>query len=89
MVAWDAANMERALASVQVPLLVIQSSYLNAQRVRVPLAPGDSTPWLDLVRRQAPSARVEIVPGVGHFPQLEAAATVNRLIADFAQQQRR
>ena len=89
LVGWDAANMESALAGVHVPLLVIQSTYVNAQRVRVPLAPGDSTPWLDLVRRLAPSARVEIVPGVGHFPQLEAAATVNRLIADFAQQQRR
>jgi len=89
MVAWDAANMERALAGVRVPMLVIQSSYLNAQRIRVALAPGDTTPWLDLVRRQAPAARVEIVPGVGHFPQLEAADKVNRLIADFAQQQRR
>jgi pimeloyl-ACP methyl ester carboxylesterase len=84
MVAWDAANMERALAAVTMPLLVIQSTFVNPQRVRVALTPGDSTPWLDLVRRQAPAARVAIVPGVGHFPQLEAPETVNRLIADFA-----
>jgi pimeloyl-ACP methyl ester carboxylesterase len=89
MVAWDAANMESALAGVHLPLLVIQSTYVNALRLRVALAPGESTPWLDLVRRQAPAARVEIVPGVGHFPQLEAPEAVNRLIADFAQQQRR
>jgi pimeloyl-ACP methyl ester carboxylesterase len=88
LIAWDAANMERALAEVRVPLLVIQSTYVNAQRIRIALAPGESTPWLDLVRRQAPAARIEIVPGVGHFPQLEDPDTVNRLIGEFAQQRR-
>ena len=81
MVRWDAANMERALASVQVPLLVIQSTYLNAERRRVALKPGETTPWLDLVRRKAPQAQIEIVPGVGHFPQLEAPEQVNKLLS--------
>lgn len=78
---WDAANMERVLAAVKVPLLVIQSTYLNAERKRVALNAGDSSPWLDLVRRQAPQARIEIVPGVGHFPQLEVPQAVNKLLA--------
>ena len=82
MVHWDAANMERALAAVKVPMLVIQSTYLNAERKRVAIKPGESTPWLELVRRQAPRARVEIVPGVGHFPQLEAPEQVNKLLAE-------
>ena len=81
MVRWDAANMERALTSVQVPLLVIQSTYLNAERKRVALKPGETTPWLDLVRRKAPQAQIEIVPGVGHFPQLEAPEQVNKLLS--------
>ena len=84
MVAWDAANMERALSTLAAPLLVIQSTNVNAQRVRVALAADETTPWLDLVRRLAPSTRVEIVAGVGHFPQLEAPETVNQLIGDFA-----
>lgn len=84
MVAWDADNMERALSAVQRPTLVIQSSYLNTERVRVPLKSGDTTPWLDLVRARDPGARIEIVPGVGHFPQIEAADAVNRLIEGFA-----
>lgn len=83
MVAWDAENMERALSAVQRPILVIQSSYLNSARVRLPLEPGDSTPWLDLVRARVPGARIEIIPRVGHFPQIEAAAAVNRLIGAF------
>jgi pimeloyl-ACP methyl ester carboxylesterase len=80
MARWDAANMEQALAAVKVPLLVIQSTYLTAERKRVALKPGDTTPWLDLVRRNAPQARIEIVSGVGHFPQIEAADQVNRLL---------
>jgi pimeloyl-ACP methyl ester carboxylesterase len=76
--------MERALSTLSAPLLVVQSTNVNAQRVRVALSADESTPWLDLVRRLAPSTRIEIVTGVGHFPQLEAPDEVNRLIADFA-----
>ena len=82
MVRWDAANMERALAAVKVPMLVIQSTYLNTGRKRVALKPGETTPWLDLVRRQAPQARIEIVTGTGHFPQLEAPEQVNKLLSE-------
>jgi pimeloyl-ACP methyl ester carboxylesterase len=80
MARWDAENMERALAAVKVPLLVIQSTYLNADRKRVALKAGETTPWLDLVRRQAPQARIEIIPGMGHFPQLEAPQVVNNYL---------
>lgn len=81
MVRWDAANMQHALAAVKIPLLVIQSTYLNAERRRVALKPGETTPWLDLVRRNAPQAQIKIVSGVGHFPQLEAAQQVNNLLS--------
>jgi pimeloyl-ACP methyl ester carboxylesterase len=50
----------------------------------MPLKPGETTPWLDLVRQKKKDAKVEIVAGVGHFTQLEAPDTVNRLIRDFA-----
>lgn len=83
MVGWDARRMAPALASVAVPLLVIQSTYVTAARERVPLAAGQVTPWLELVRREAPRAKIEIVPGVGHFTMLEAPDRVNALIAGF------
>ena len=84
MVGWDARHMESALSAVRVPLMVVQSTTMNAERIRVSLSPGQSSPWLDLVKARAPGARIEIVPGVGHFPQLEAPERVNALIADFA-----
>ena len=80
---WDARYMEQTLAAVRAPMLVIQSTTINAERVRVPLAAGQTSAWLDLVRQRAPAARIEIVPGVGHFPQLEAPEQVNALIAGF------
>lgn len=84
MVGWDARRMEAALAAVRVPLMVIQSTTMNAERIRVSLSQSQSSPWLDLVKARAPGARIEIVSGVGHFPQLEAPDKVNALIADFA-----
>lgn len=81
MTRWDAQYTETTLPKVKVPLLVIQSTYLDPQRKRVAIKAGETTPWLDLVRRSAPHARVEIITGVGHFPQLEASEQVNKLLS--------
>jgi pimeloyl-ACP methyl ester carboxylesterase len=35
------------------------------------------------VRRRVPGARIEVIAGVGHFPQIEVADRVNALLADF------
>jgi pimeloyl-ACP methyl ester carboxylesterase len=80
---WDAQYMDTALAQVAVPVLVIQSTYINPERVRVPQQPGTSTPWTDLVRQLVPAAEIEIVGGAGHFVMLEAPEAVNRLLAAF------
>jgi pimeloyl-ACP methyl ester carboxylesterase len=79
---WDAGSMDAAFAALRAPVLAIQSTSRNAQLQRTPLKPGDTSPWLDYVKSKG--ARVEIVPDTGHFTQLEAPETVNRLIAEFA-----
>ena len=84
MARWDAGQAEAALGSVRVPLLAIQSTSMNAERKRSPMRPGDSNPWLELVRRHVPHARIEVIEGVGHFPQIEAAERVNSLLASLA-----
>ncbi|HWM43062.1 MAG TPA: alpha/beta hydrolase [Burkholderiales bacterium] len=82
---WDAGTLETALAAVRAPLLVIQTTTRNAQTgKRGPLKAGQTTPWLDLLRTRIPASRIEILPGLGHFPQLETPARVNQLIAEFA-----
>ncbi|MCG6876377.1 MAG: alpha/beta hydrolase [Betaproteobacteria bacterium] len=81
MIAWDAGRLEEALASVRVPTLVLQSTFTNAQRVRVSLEPRADNYWFEVVREHAPSARIQIVPGIGHFTMLEAPEQTIRAIA--------
>ncbi|HET7365552.1 MAG TPA: alpha/beta hydrolase [Burkholderiales bacterium] len=78
---WDAGQMDAAFAALRAPVLAIQSTTRNAELKRAPLKPGDTSPWIDYLRSRG--ARVEIVPDTGHFTQLEAPETVNRLIASF------
>ena len=81
---WDAGQMDGAFAALRAPVLAIQSTTRNAELKRAPLRAGDTSPWLDYLRSRG--AKVEIVPDTGHFTQLEAPETVNRLIAEFQRQ---
>ena len=83
MARWDAASMDGAFAAVRAPLLAIQTTTRNAELRRAPLKAGDTSPWLDYVKRNG--GRVEIIPDTGHFPQIEKPEVVNRLIAGFIQ----
>ena len=84
MVRWDAQHMDAALAAVRVPMLVIQSTTRDANWNRAPLKPGDTTPYLDLLKEKIKQVKIEIVPDTGHFTMLEKPETVNRLIREFA-----
>lgn len=83
---WDARHLDTALSQIAVPLLVLQSTYINLERVRVPLLPGATTPWLELIRHHVPTAHIEIISGVGHFPMLEVPEAVNQSMAAFVAQ---
>jgi pimeloyl-ACP methyl ester carboxylesterase len=81
--AWDAQYMDEALSRVKVPLLVLQSTEFVGTHVRIPLQPGEISPWMQLVKRQAPQAQLETVLGVGHFCMLQASEAVNQALARF------
>ena len=83
LVAWDAGQMETALSRIAVPLLLLQSTYFNADLVRVPVQRGDTIPWFDVARRNAPNVDIEIISDVGHFSMLEAPQAVNQSITAF------
>lgn len=81
---WDASRAAQVLASIDVPLLLLQSTYLDENFQRRSLKPGMTTPWMDLVMQKVPSAELRYVPNAGHFAQIDAAPLVNDLIGEFA-----
>jgi pimeloyl-ACP methyl ester carboxylesterase len=83
LIGYDA---ERALATMDAcdgPVLVLQSTAMGIDRVRRSLAPGASSPYMELVRAHCPQAIVEVIPGAGHYVHLEAPAAVNARIEAF------
>lgn len=79
---WDAGAMDAAFAALRAPVLAIQSTTRNAQLQRSPLKAGETSPWLDFLKK-FPNIRTEIVPDTGHFTQLEQPQRVNQLIEEF------
>jgi pimeloyl-ACP methyl ester carboxylesterase len=81
MIRWDSLRMGEVLSAAKVPLLAMQSTAAIPGRGRVSLKAGDTMPWLEMIRERIPHARIEIIPGVGHFTQMEAPDKVNALLS--------
>lgn len=81
---WDAANLESALAAVRCPMLAIQATTMSPERKRSPMRAGETSPYLDLLRAHVRNIHIEVLPGMGHFPQVEAPEKVNALLATLA-----
>ena len=81
MARWDLQQMEPALEAARCPILAIQSTTRGADLRRSPMKPGETNPYLDLLKSKG--ARVEIVPDTGHFTMLEQPQLVNRVIASY------
>jgi len=80
---YDVTRLESSLAALRVPVMAIQTTYSNERRERRSMTKGQSTPYLDMLRACVPKAGVEIIPGTGHFPQIDEPKATNGLIADF------
>jgi pimeloyl-ACP methyl ester carboxylesterase len=83
MARYDAGRLAGSLASLRVPVMALQTTTRNEQGERTSLREGQSSPYLDMLRANVPSARIEIIPHTGHFPQLDQSARTNTLIEDF------
>jgi pimeloyl-ACP methyl ester carboxylesterase len=83
MLRYDVVRLASSLATVRVPILVAQSTYSNERRERRSLRLGQSSPYLDMVKAALPSARIEIIPDTGHFPQIDVPVRTNALIDSF------
>jgi len=80
---WDAGELNDALLNIEAPLLVLQSTSMTPERVRMHLEPGETSPWFEQIKKSVPHARIEIVSGAGHFPMIERPDEINRIVAGF------
>ena len=82
LIAWDAEQLDPALAAIDVPVLVLQSTYMNLERKREQLQAGETSPYQDLVTERLADTHSVTIP-TGHFTMIEEAAATNREIAAF------
>jgi len=80
---YDAGRLTSSLASLRVPVMALQTTFLNEKNERMSLREGQTTPYIDMLRANVPSVRVEIITDTGHFPQLDESARTNVLIDTF------
>jgi pimeloyl-ACP methyl ester carboxylesterase len=87
---WDVERYDAMLAAIDssLPVLAVQSTYVDAATRRRSLGPGESTPYLEFLRAALPALEVQVLPGVGHFSMLEAPDEVTRSIGGFADARR-
>ncbi len=80
---YDSERFDDIYGRVRVPMLILQTTWTTPERKRVPMSVGQSTPYIDMVRKLVPQAEVEIIPDIGHFPQLERPAETNAILDRF------
>lgn len=83
LIAYDADKAVAAMRECDVPVLVLQSTTFGVDLVRKSLNKGETSPYIDLVLANCPRAECAVIPGVGHYVQLEAPAAVNAGIKEF------
>ncbi|MEY4156481.1 MAG: hypothetical protein RJB64_1202 [Pseudomonadota bacterium] len=83
-VGWDAIRGKETLQSIKVPVLVLQSTYMDAELKRRPLVPGMQTPFMQLVADLLPNSESKVIPGCGHFVMNEAPEAINTELLSFA-----
>jgi pimeloyl-ACP methyl ester carboxylesterase len=83
MLRYDVGRLATALADLSVPVIAIQTIYSNEKRERQSMSRGQTTPYLDMLRADAPPIRIEIIEDTGHFPQIDQCAQTNALLDQF------
>jgi len=82
LIAWDAEQLDPAMAAIDVPVLILQSTYMNLDRKRARLEPGETSPYQDLVVERLADTQSVTIP-TGHFTMIEEADATNRELEAF------
>ena len=83
LVEWDAEQLVSTMASLDIPVLVLQSTTMSFDRVRRRLTEGEFGTFQKLVLKSVAGAESETIAGAGHFSMMEAPAAINARIARF------
>lgn len=83
MARYDVTRLEASLSCLDTPVLALQSTYTNARRERQSLERGATSPYLEMLGQKVRRLEVEIVPGIAHFPQIDAAEAINSALLRF------
>lgn len=83
-VGWDPLRGAETLERIAVPLLLLQSTYFDADFIRRPIPPGGSARFIETVKSLVPSVETEIVPNAGHFPMFDAPEAISDRLRIFA-----
>lgn len=84
--AWDVERYEETLHAIDpaLPVLALQSTYVDAATPRRSMREGETTPYLEFLRASLPALQVHVLARVGHFSMLEAPDAVSESVAGFA-----
>jgi pimeloyl-ACP methyl ester carboxylesterase len=81
LIAWDAEQLDPALAEIEVPVLVLQSTYMNLERKRLSLGAGEVSPYQKMVCERVANTKTRTIPA-GHFTMIEEPEATNLEIAE-------
>jgi pimeloyl-ACP methyl ester carboxylesterase len=80
---WDVVNGDDTLRSLNVPALLVQSTYFKPGIGRSFLTPDLTTPFMEKVATLAYRAEVATMTDIGHFPMIEAPQSFAALVERF------
>lgn len=85
--AWDSDRADIVFPALpaSLPVLAIQSTYHDRFTARRSLSPGDTSPYLEFLRRALPQLQVTVLPHSGHFTMLEKSEEVTKFIREVAE----
>jgi len=83
MIKWDAGKFDTIISKINIPVLLIQSTYISPDRKRTMLKEGDSSPYIEKFTSIVENLQVNIISQSGHFPMMEKPDEVNAVIENF------
>lgn len=86
MMMWDAGRAAAVFSQLEIPLSMLQSTAVGADKKRTSLKDGEVSEYVEMVKQLAPHATSRIIEDCGHFTQLEAIQETNEFIRNCATQ---